>query len=179
MIKPTKYTLADSICDLRSRKVKSIFFKQINELLDWDSISKEIEKYYLKGQKSTGKPAYDGLLLFKICLLQTWYGLSDYEVEDRINDSLSFSYFCGMAIDEVSPDHSTISRFRSSLTKQKAFDSIFKTINKQLEANGILVKQGAIIDASIINTPLRPKGRVTHNVTEDRIDSEEVKVERE
>jgi len=47
--------------------------------------------------------------LFKICLLQTWYGLSDYEVEDRINDSISFGYFCGLNIDQADPDHSTLS----------------------------------------------------------------------
>ncbi|MEZ4880310.1 MAG: transposase [Chitinophagales bacterium] len=49
------------------------------------------------------KPSYDGLLLFKICLLQTWYGLSDYEVEDRINDSISFSTFLELTIDQTSP----------------------------------------------------------------------------
>ena len=71
--------------------------------LDWSSINEVIDQYYTKGKRETGKPAYDGLLLFKVCLLQRWYGLSDYEVEDRIHDSLSFSYFCGLCIDEVAP----------------------------------------------------------------------------
>ena len=108
--------LADSICAIRSRKIKKTFFSQMNALLDWSSINEVIGQYYTKGQRGTGKPAYDGLLLFKVCLLQTWYGLSDYEVADGINDSLSFSYFCGLCIDEVAPDHSTISRFRSLMT---------------------------------------------------------------
>ncbi|MFT6867156.1 MAG: IS5 family transposase [Cyclobacteriaceae bacterium] len=85
-------------------------------------------------KRAIGKPAYEGLL-------QTWYGLSDYEVEDRINDSISFSYFCGMSIEEVSPDHSTISRFRTLMTKQGAYDQIFKQINDQLEAHSIIVKR--------------------------------------
>ena len=71
--------------------------------LDWSSINEVIDQYYTKGKRETGKPAYDGLLLFKVCLLQRWYGLSDYEVEYRIHDSLSFSYFCGLCIDEVAP----------------------------------------------------------------------------
>jgi len=50
-------------------------------------------------------------------LLQSWYGLSDYEVEDRVNDSISFSYFCDLHIDQVAPDHSTLSRFRTVMTK--------------------------------------------------------------
>jgi len=166
-------TLADSICDLRTRKIKTTFFSQINELLDWKSISLIIDKDYQRGKSATGKPSYDGVLLFKMCLLQNWYGLSDYEVEDRINDSISFSYFCGLNIDQASPDHSTLSRFRTALTKSGTFEKLFKSINSQLESSGIIVKKGAIIDASVIDTPLKPKGKVTHKVTEDRSDDEQ------
>lgn len=128
-------TLADSICDLRTRKIKKTFFTQINTLLDWGRVSQIIEGNYKKGKSATGCPSYDGLLLFKMCLLQTWYGLSDYEVEDRVNDSISFGYFCGLHIDQVAPDHSTLSRFRTALTKARAFEPLFKEINRQLESN--------------------------------------------
>ena len=165
-------TFADSICDLRKRKIKAKFFTQINTLIDWDDISQIIETHYAKGKNAVGQPSYDGLLLFKMLLLQNWYGLSDYEVEDRINDSLSFSYFCGLTIEQTSPDHSTLSRFRTALTKTNAFENLFKTINLQLEQHGIIVKKGAIVDASVIDTPLRPKGKTKHNVTEDRSDKE-------
>lgn len=167
-------TFADTICNLRTRKIKSTFFTQINTLIDWDSISKIINKDYSKGKSATGKPSYDGLLLFKMCLLQNWYGLSDYEVEDRLNDSISFSYFCGMNIDEVAPDHSTLSRFRTALTKTKTYEKLFSSINSQLEAHNIIVKTGIIIDASVIDTPLRPKGKTNYKVTEDRTEEEVV-----
>jgi len=52
-------------------------------------------------------------------LLQSWYGLSDYEVEDRINDSISFSKFCGLTLEQTAPDHSTLSRFRTMMTEIK------------------------------------------------------------
>jgi len=172
-------SFADSVCDVRVRKIKIQFFQQINTLLDWESISKTIDKYYSKGQSASGNPSYDGLLLFKMSLLQTWYGLSDYEVEDSINDRLSFSYFCGLNIEEPAPDHSTLSRFRKALTEQGAYDNLFKEINRQLEANNIIVKRGAIVDASIVDTPLRPKGKTIHKVTEDRKDEEEVEVKKE
>ncbi len=161
-------TLADSICDLRTRKIKKTFFSQINALIDWDKISIIIDKDYSKGESAVGKPSYDGLLLFKICLLQSWYGLSDYEVEDRVNDSISFSYFCGMTIEQVSPDHSTISRFRTALTKTNTFEKLFSSINSQLVAHNIIVKKGLIVDASVVDTPLRPKGKTNHKVTQDR-----------
>jgi IS5 family transposase len=171
-------TLADSICDLRARKIKKTFFTQINTLIDWDTISILINKDYSKGKSATGKPSYDGLLLFKMCLLQSWYGLSDYEVEDRINDSLSFSYFCGMTIEQVAPDHSTLSRFRTALTKTQTFEKLFTSINKQLEAHNIIVKTGLLIDASVIDTPLRPKGKTNFKVTQDRCD-DQVEVHKE
>jgi IS5 family transposase len=171
-------TLADTICDLRSRKIKRTFFTQINELIDWDSIEKLIDADYSKGKSVVGKPSYSGLLLFRMCLLQSWYGLSDYEVEDRLNDSISFSYFCGMNIDEVAPDHSTLSRFRTALTKTKTFEKLFSTINAQLEAHNIIVKKGIIVDASVIDTPLRPKGKTNHKVTQDRSE-EEIAVKKE
>jgi len=157
-------TLADSICDTRVKKVKQVFFTQINQLIDWQQISTVIDKYYTKGTSATGKPSYDGLLLFKICLLQTWYGLSDYEVEDRINDSLSFSSFLELTIDQTSPDHSTISRFRTAMTGAGAYDELLKSINKQLEQHQILVKTGAIVDASIVETPLKPKGKSNYEL---------------
>lgn len=171
-------TFADSICDLRTRKIKKTFFTQINAIINWKEISKVIDKHYRKGKSAVGNPSYDGLLLFKMCLLQTWYGLSDYEVEDRVNDSISFSYFCGLHIDQVAPDHSTLSRFRTAMTQAGAFEPLFIEINNQLEAQQIIVKKGALVDASVVETPLKPKGKTNYQVTQDREDEQEVKVEK-
>ena len=57
------------------RKVKSEFFDQINQLIDWNPIENLIDNCYQKGSSSVGRPSYPGLLLFKITLLQTWYGV--------------------------------------------------------------------------------------------------------
>jgi len=171
-------TLADTICDLRTRKIKKTFFTQINAIIDWIPIEELINRDYRKGKSAVGHPSYSGLLLFKMCLLQNWYGLSDYEIEDRLNDSISFSYFCGMNIDQVAPDHSTLSRFRTALTKTKTFEKLFSSINSQLEQHNIIIKTGLIVDASIIDTPLRPKGKTTHKVTLDRSE-EEIEITKE
>ncbi|MEM7550380.1 MAG: hypothetical protein AAF363_11925 [Bacteroidota bacterium] len=47
----------------------------MNTLIDWNQVEGVISKYYTKVKSATGKPAYSGLLLFKACLLQTWYGM--------------------------------------------------------------------------------------------------------
>ena len=62
---------------LAQRKVKQTFFSQMNTVIDWAPIRAIIEVAYTKGYKSTGRPSYDSLVLFKIELLRTWYGLSN------------------------------------------------------------------------------------------------------
>ena len=83
-----------------------------------------------------------------------------------------------MTIEQVAPDHSTLSRFRTALTKTKTFEKLFASINQQLEQNNIIVKTGLIIDASVIDTVLRPKGKANYKVTEYRSE-EEVEVKKE
>ena len=73
--------------------MKHLFLRQISACVDWRGIRTPLNKKYTKIQNATGNPAYDALMMFKILLLQTWYGLSDYEVEEWINDSLLFSEF--------------------------------------------------------------------------------------
>jgi IS5 family transposase len=150
------------------RKLKSEFFAQINKLVDWPEIEAVIQMHYNKGLSVAGRPSYGGLLLFKMCLLQTWYGLSDYEVEEKVNDSLSFMQFVGLQLEDEVPDHSVISRFRSELTKKDAFEKIFEKINTQLEGKGLIVKTGAIVDATVTESPRKPKGKTTYAVADDR-----------
>ena len=72
------HQLSFSSISVAKRKLKSQFFDQMELLLDWAAIDLEIKKYYSKGFSVAGRPSYSGLLLFKMSLLQTWYGLSDY-----------------------------------------------------------------------------------------------------
>ncbi len=172
MEKQKRYTMADTLISGRQRKIKNQFFNQVNEIIDWHPIVKIIERFYTKRFSATGQPAYNGLLLFKICLLQTWYGLSDYEVEDRINDSLSFSGFLDMSVEDTAPDHSTISRFRSLMSAHNVYEQLLQEINSQLDKHRILVKSGVIVDASVVPTERRPKTKPGYEIVEDRSDKE-------
>ncbi len=141
------------------RKIKQEFFHQINTIVNWDVIATKLDKLYAKGQSHTGRPSYEGLLLFKITLLQTWYNMSDDEVEDAVNDRISFSRFVGLSLDDKSPDHSIISRFRTELTKNNAYEILLIEINNCLDKHHILVKTGALIDASITDSPRKSRGK--------------------
>ena len=55
-------TLADSICNLRTRRIKRTFFSQLNTLIDWSPVEQLIKDHYKKGKSAVGKPSYNGLL---------------------------------------------------------------------------------------------------------------------
>ena len=155
--RPSSPSFADLI--VGHRKVKQTFFLQIDQIIDWNPIRGLIEIAYTKGNCSTGRPSYDSLVLFKTELLRTWYGLSDGEVEDQVNDRLSFSRFVGLGLDDCAPDSTTVCRFRNILVEADLYDNVLQEINRQLELAGVLVKRGAIVDASITDSPRRPRGR--------------------
>lgn len=168
--KQKEYSIADYI--VGRRKVKQTFFNQINKIIDWQPIRDIIEKAYAKGRKHNGRPCHDSLVLFRIELLRTWYGLSDYEVENQVNDRLSFSTFAGICMDESCPDNTVICRFRKSLVASGVYDELLAEINRQLEAKGVIVKNGAIVDASVTDSPRRPRGKKVYTVVEDRNESD-------
>lgn len=153
---------------ISGRKLKSQFFNQMNLLLDWAAIEAELKKHYHKGYSVAGRPSYSALLLFKMLLLQTWYGLSDYEVEERVNDSLSFMAFAGLSLEDPVPDNTVLSRFRTALVQKGAHEKLLRLINSQLEARGILLRGGAIVDASITESPRKPRGKKEYEIAEDR-----------
>lgn len=156
---------------IRRDKMKPSFLRQINQCVDWRGIRTLLNKKYTKTQSATGNPAYDALMMFKILLLQTWYGLSDYEVEDRINDSISFCEFLNLDMGLLAPDHSTISRFRLELTRLGIMDKLLRELNKQFKKRGIShINQGAIVDASIVDSPHAPDGSIVIKVADDRED---------
>jgi len=166
---PSSPSFADVF--LGQRKVKQTFFSQIDKIIDWNPVRGIIEIAYTKGCKSTGRPNNDSMVLFKIELLRTWYGLSDGE--DQVNDRLSFSRSVGLGMEDVAPDSTTVCRFRYILVEAKLYDDVFREINRQLEVKGVIVKRGTtIVDASITDTPRRPRGRKAYEVVEDRKEEE-------
>lgn len=152
---------------VEKRKTKKVFLQQVNQLIDWKPVNRILERHYTKGQSVRGRKAYRPLVLFKMCLLQTWYGLSDYGVEEQVNDSLSAMRFCDLHLEDDVPDHSVVCRFRKALSDQGAWDVLLQSINEQLEAKQVIVKQGAVVDASITPTPRKPKGHKVYQISEE------------
>ena len=153
-----------------SSKGDNKFLQAVDLIMDWDTLS-DIFKRNSKVSKY-GATSYSKILLFKIILLQTWYNLSDPAVEEQINDRISFIKFLKISLDSPTPDHSTISRFRNFLLENKLYDKLFYEVNRQLISNNLIVKNGAIVDATVISSARRPRKVVKGEFVEDRKEEE-------
>jgi IS5 family transposase len=109
-----------------------------------------------------GRPAYPALLMFKVLLLQSLYGLSDAETEEALLDRLSFRRFVGLALSDAVPDHSTVCRFRNLLVEQGVLEKLFAELDRQLDKAGLILRRGTMLDATVIETTAaRPGGGET------------------
>lgn len=93
--------------------------------------------------------------MFKILLLQRWYNLSDPGVEQALLDRLSFIRFMEFSIEDDVPDETTICRFCNGLIRLNVLGKLLDMINSQLEAQGLLVREGAVVDASVVESQRR------------------------
>jgi len=129
---------------------------RVSGMVDWSRVEDFLTD--LRAGKM-GAPAYPSLLMFKALLLQRLYALSDPALEEALKDRLSFRRFVGLPLSEAIPDHTTLWRFREALGTKRC-ERIFAEIGRQIEASGFVVKQGTLIDASLIpaavNAPKRP-----------------------
>ncbi len=118
---------------------------KVNDIIDWAPTRKRLAGLH---PSNTGRPAYDPVLMFKILLLQQWFGLSDPQAEAQINDRISFKVFLNMEITQTGPDETTICLFRKQLGD--LVKELFEEINRQIEKKGVVVKAGTLIDATFI-----------------------------
>ena len=146
------FALANSFKHNRSLKLMD----KLNSSLNWDRIESVLMSHYTVGTSAEGADAYPPLLLFKCLMLQKWFRInSDPELENQINDRLSFKKFLQLPLDKPSPDHSTFSRFRTRLSKG-AMDQLNSEILRQFEGQGLTINEGIAVDARLVQSASRP-----------------------
>lgn len=132
---------------------------RLHDLAKWYRFEKVLSGVRDEG---AGRPAYPALLMFKVLLLQSLYGLSDAETEEALLDRLSFRRFVGLALTDAVPDHSTVCRFRNLLIEQGVLEKLFAELDKQLDKAGLILRRGTMLDATVIETTAaRPGGGET------------------
>ncbi len=169
-VKKPRFTLIDSIAP-RIQTRKALFLRKMEQLVDWHALSGVMAGAYasrVSMADAAGRPAYPPILLLKMLLLETWYGLSDTEAEEFALDSLTARQFLGLSLEDRVPDHSSLSRFRARLLSLALYAPLLAEVNRQLEAAGVIVRTGAILDASILETPRRPHRKPRYVVADDR-----------
>lgn len=140
-----------------------------NERLDgvsaqvkWYRFEKLLNKLEPEG---AGRPPFAPLLMFKALLLQQWYALSDAQLEEALNDRVSFRRFLGLGLDADAPDHTTLCRFRNRLVAAGLIERLFAEFDRQITDRGLALKQGTMIDATLIEAACGrpPLGKSGHD----------------
>jgi IS5 family transposase len=141
-------SLADTLLGGKKWKRKRLDqMAEIDALIDWRPIDTVLAAI---NSAAKGAGGYPPLCLFKALLLSLWYNLSDPKLEDALVDRLSFRKFCGFPADAETPDETTFVRFRKTLRDLGLFDKLFAAINQQFDTQKLFVKQGTLIDATIV-----------------------------
>ena len=142
-------SLADGLVEGAGRNRQ---LERIAALVDWGAFERLLGAVYAA---PVGRPSYGLLVLLRCLLLQQWYRLSDPGLEEALSDRLSFRRFVGLALADPVPDHSTLSRFRSELVRRDLTERLLAELNRQLDAKGLMVKTGTLIDASLVEADCR------------------------
>lgn len=125
----------------------------IERLIDWERL--ELLVSGLRAGR-TGRPPYAPLAMVKALYLQALYDLSDPGLEEALLDRLSFRRFCGFALDGGTPDETTLCRFRAAAAALDVLERCFAEINRQLDAQGLILRRGTILDASVVKATRNP-----------------------
>jgi IS5 family transposase len=134
------------------------FLEEMNQVIPWEELIAVIKDYYPKA--GNGRQPMPLVRMLRIYFMQQWYGLSDPAMEDALYDIESMRRFADIDIevDEV-PDETTILNFRHLLEKHNLTKQLFEKTKKYLTEKGLLLREGTIVDATIINAPSSTKNR--------------------
>lgn len=134
------------------------FLAEMNAVIPWQRLISLIEPHYPKAGRGRQPLGLEKML--RIYFVQQWFDLSDPAAEDAIYDSESIRRFVGVELGEDAvPDESTILRFRHLLEEHDLTKAIFDETRSLLEEKGLILKQGTIVDATIISAPSSTKNR--------------------
>ena len=134
------------------------FLEEMNQVIPWSEMVKVIEGCYPKA--GNGRQPMPLERMLRIYFMQQWYGLSDPAMEDTLYDIESMRRFAGIDLaTDIIPDETTILNFRHLLEKHNLTQRIFEKTNRYLTDKGLLLREGTIVDATIITAPSSTKNK--------------------
>ncbi|EEW1783900.1 TPA: IS5 family transposase, partial [Escherichia coli] len=135
---------------------KELFLIEMDQVVPWKGLIALIEPHYPKGEG--GRPAYPLMAMLRIHLMQNWFGYSDPAMEEALYETTSLRQFAGLSLERI-PDETTILNFRRLLEKHELAAGILCVNNGYLGDRGLSLRQGTIVDATLIHAPSSTKNQ--------------------
>ena len=151
-------SFADQVCQHNKKPTKlKRMLDEMEKVIPWKKIMVMIEPHYHR-TGGRGRQPYPLETMLRIYLVQSFQNYSDPEMEGVLYENLSVRFFCGLSlgVDRV-PDKTTILNFRHLLEEHKLGEAIFEEIKALLQEKGLLLKEGSVVDATIIHAPTSAK----------------------
>jgi len=149
-------TFAEAEYANKKRKThRELFLERMDALIPWAKLEKQLAKHYPKGEN--GRPPYPLSTMLRVHCLQLFYNLSDPGMEDALYEIESMRCFAGLRLSDRLPDETTILNFRHFLERRQLGKAIFDTVNRHLASQGLMLREGSIVDATIISAPSSTK----------------------
>lgn len=135
------------------------FLAEMEQAVPWPELLAVIEPHYPKAGRR-GRQPYPLATMLRLYFLQQWYALSDPGLEDALYEIESMRRFAGLELaDDALPDETTLLNFRRLLERHELTAKLMNTINDVLEARGLLLKGGTMVDATIIHAAPSTKNK--------------------
>ena len=135
------------------------FLTEIEAITPWVELERTVAPFYPSG-RGRGRPPIGLSRMLRMYIAQQCFGLSDEGIEDALYDSQSIRRFVGIDLSrESAPDATTLLKFRRLLESHELTESIFNAINAHLAKKGLLLREGTIVDATLIAAPPSTKNR--------------------
>ena len=155
---PPPRTFADVEYDGQPRQTRrERFLQRMDTLMPWARLEARIRPVYPTGAR--GRPPYPLALLLRIHCVQLFYNLSDPAMEDALYDSVAVQRFVGLTARGPRPDETTILHFRHLLERHQLGEGLLAEITQHLAAQGLRLREGTIVDATILDAPASTKNR--------------------
>ena len=134
------------------------FLARMEALIPWTKLLAVIEPFYPKGER--GRPPVGLERMLRVYFLQQWHGLADGALEDALYDSQAMQGFARIDLAaEGVPDATTLLKFRRLLETHDLCKGLFSAINADLTARGLLLREGTLVDATLIAAPSSTKNQ--------------------
>jgi len=139
------------------RTRKREFLEQMEHVVPWAALVKLIAPHYPQG--TNGRPPFPLETMLRIHFMQQWFSLSDPGMEEAFFDVPLYREFAQLEDYARLPDESTILRFRHRLEQHQLAEQILTTVNQRLIQQGLLLKVGSEVDATLIPAPTSTKNK--------------------